>query len=209
MGKFALLALTLGALAHPARSADDLIGSELVHQAREWQQKDRDDLAADLWRKLLRSNPQHSEALVKLGLIEARAGNLRAAEELYNRASQLAKPPMGLNQLSIALKADQRSPSDSALSPPKSKPEPSKSAPIRSEVRKSEVLIKAEPVAKTTQNKPLGLEDVAPSAVVPKKKMQAVAVSAASATKASEKPVQKTEVDALNLTFSTSMEMAR
>ena len=209
MGKFALFALTLGALAHPARSADDLIGSELVDQAREWQQKNRDDLAADLWRKLLRFNPQHPEALVKLGVIEARAGNLSAAEELYNRANQLAKPPVGLNQLSVAVKAKQSSLPNSALTPSKSKPEPSQSAPTRSEVSKPAVLMKAEPVDEMTQKKPIELKVIAPTADVSKKKTQAVAVGAASATKSSEKPVQKTEVDALNLMFSTSMEIDR
>ena len=195
MGKFALFALTLGALAHPARSADDLIGSELVHEAREWQQKNRDVLVSDLWRKLLRFNPQHPEALIQLGGIEVRAGNLRAADELYNRANQLAKPPVGLNQLSTALKAKQSSLPAAVLT--------------RSSVSSPAIGVKAEPVVKAMQQKSFEIGTIASSPVVPKKKTQAVAVNAASPAKISEKPAQKTEVDALNLTFSTSMEMAR
>ena len=209
MGKFALFALTLGALAHPARSADDLIGSELVHEAREWQQKNRDDLAADLWRKLLRFNPHHPEALINLGGIEVRAGNLSAADELYNRANQLAKPPVGLNQLSTALKAKQSSLPAAVLTRSESKPESSKSVPIRSSVSSPAIGVKAEPVVKAMQQKSFEIGTIASSPVVPKKKTQAVAVNAASPAKISEKPAQKTEVDALNLTFSTSMEMAR
>lgn len=209
MGKFALFALTLGALAHPARSADDLIASEMVHQAREWQQKNRDDLAAVLWRKLLRANPQHPEALVKLGVIEARAGNLRAAQELYNRASQLIKPPIGLNALSIVLKTDQSSSPDLTRSLPKSKPEQSKFAPLKPEVSPPAPLTQVEPGVKTTPGKPLRPKAVVPSAGVSKKKSPVVALSAPSVADASMKPVQKTEVDALNLTFSNSMEIAR
>lgn len=209
MGKFALFALTLGALAHPARSADDLIGSELVHEAREWQQKNRDDLAADLWRKLLRFNPHHPEALINLGGIEVRAGNLSAADELYNRANQLAKPPAGLNQLSTALKAKQSSLPAAVLTRSEPKPEPGKSVSIRSSASSPAVVIRAEPVAKATQQKSFQIGTITPSPVVPKKKTQAVAVIAAPDTKISEKPAQKTEVDALNLTFSTSLEMAR
>lgn len=104
MGKMAWLTLALAAFVQPVAAADDLISSQLVDQARHWQQKNRDDIAADLWRKLLRTSPGHPEALVKLGAIEARAGNIKEAEALYNRATQLAKPAIGLSELSTALR---------------------------------------------------------------------------------------------------------
>jgi hypothetical protein len=99
----ALICLSLAALVQPALGADDLFSSQLVDQARGWQAKGRDDLAADTWRKLLLIDSKHPEALVKLGIIEARAGNRPAAQDLYNRASQLPKPPAGLGGLSALL----------------------------------------------------------------------------------------------------------
>lgn len=68
--------MTLAALIAPALASDDLETSQMVDQARHWQKKRRDDLAAELWRKVLRFNPKHPEALAKLGAIEARASNL-------------------------------------------------------------------------------------------------------------------------------------
>ena len=42
--------------------ADDLFTSQLVDEARVWQNKNRNDLAADAWRKLLVMEPRHPEA---------------------------------------------------------------------------------------------------------------------------------------------------
>lgn len=95
--------LTLGSLMRPAWSADDLMTSQLVDQARQWQQKDRDDIAAELWRKLLRADPGHGEALVELGLIEARADRHGEAQALYARATRLSPAPRKLGRLSAAL----------------------------------------------------------------------------------------------------------
>lgn len=100
---FAALLPLLLCLSHPARAADDLMASQMADEARTWQQKDRDDLAAELWRKLLRAAPAHPEALVKLGLIEARAGNLAQAGALLARARKLPRPPAGLDQLARAV----------------------------------------------------------------------------------------------------------
>lgn len=85
------------------------MSSQLVDQARYWEQRDRNDIAANLWRKLLRTDPEHPEALLKLGLIEARSGNIKEAKAIYNRATRLEKPPVGLNQLYVALGAEQAS----------------------------------------------------------------------------------------------------
>jgi tetratricopeptide (TPR) repeat protein len=99
MKKVVLLLPLLLPLAQPAWPADDLVTSQLVDEARNWQQKDRDDLAADVLRKLLRINPGHPEALVRLAGIEARAGNLREAEALYERAVKLSPAPRGLPEV--------------------------------------------------------------------------------------------------------------
>jgi len=76
--KLTCLTLAWATLVVPALAADDLETSQMVDQARQWQQKRRDDLAAEIWHKVLRFDPKHPEALAKLDAIEARAGNLPA-----------------------------------------------------------------------------------------------------------------------------------
>ncbi|WP_194723925.1 tetratricopeptide repeat protein [Noviherbaspirillum malthae] len=88
-----------------AWSADDLISHQMADEARMWQQKDRDDLAATIWRKLLSTQPLHPQALVQLGLIEAQSGDLKQAEALHARASRLSPPPPGLAGLAKAIEA--------------------------------------------------------------------------------------------------------
>lgn len=84
-------------------AADDLVSSQLVDEARQWEAKGRDDLAADVWQKILISNPQHGEALVNLGLIKAQEGNLDEAQRLYSHARKLRKAPSGLSKLTAIL----------------------------------------------------------------------------------------------------------
>jgi tetratricopeptide (TPR) repeat protein len=101
--KVTLIVAIFASLFQSALAADDLFSSQLVDQARYWQDKNRDDLAAESWRKLLLIDPKHPEALVKLGTLEARLGNRTEAENLYSRASQLPKSPSGLSALSTLL----------------------------------------------------------------------------------------------------------
>lgn len=96
--------LVLGLAISGAWSADDAATRQLVDQARHWQQISRDDLAAGAWQKLLRANSNHPEALIRLGLLEARAGHVPQAEELYQRAAQLSPAPDGLSELEAALR---------------------------------------------------------------------------------------------------------
>lgn len=100
---YACLLPLLLCLSQPACAADDLMASQMADEARQWQQKDRDDLAAPVWRKLLRAAPQHPEALVNLGLLEARAGNLAQASALLARARQLPRAPAGILKLDSAV----------------------------------------------------------------------------------------------------------
>jgi hypothetical protein len=97
------LFLILVALTQAAWAAEDLMTSHLAGQARHWQTKDRDDLAAEIWRSVLRSEPAHGEALIKLGLIEAKLGNLREAVILLDQATRVSPKPRGLAELSAAL----------------------------------------------------------------------------------------------------------
>lgn len=90
----------------PGWAADDLLTIQLIEEARQWQDKERDDLAAELWRKLLRTNPKHQEALVKLAGIEARAGNLKESEALLSRVGAVPKPVAPVKALSAKAPPD-------------------------------------------------------------------------------------------------------
>lgn len=121
--------LALSVLMFSAQAGDDLVSSQMVDEAREWSQKGRDDLAAQVWRKLLRVETRHPEALVKLGLIEARAGNTQEAQALYQRASRLEKPPRGLKELSAALTTTPAAAPAAAPAPPQVKAVPTQALP--------------------------------------------------------------------------------
>lgn len=112
--KILQLALILLMFTQPAWAVEDLMTSHLVGQARHWQAKDRDDLAAEIWRSILRSDPAQGEALVKLGIIEARAGNHREATILLEQASRVSPKPRGLAELTAVLSAE-ASKTDSAV----------------------------------------------------------------------------------------------
>lgn len=93
---------------------DDLMSRQMADQAREWSQKGRDDLAAPVWLRVLSVEPANPEALIRLGLIEARMGNLKEAQSLYQRASRLSPSPKGLKTLFQAL-----NPTEEIVSTPK------------------------------------------------------------------------------------------
>ncbi|NCN96896.1 MAG: hypothetical protein GW928_05450 [Rhodoferax sp.] len=74
-------------LSVPAWSADDLMMSYMVDQAHEWEQKDRPDMALDLWRKILRHDPNHQEALMKLGLSKRQGASVQKSELPFKPAA--------------------------------------------------------------------------------------------------------------------------
>lgn len=115
MKKAALLVVTVGIFMPLAWAAEDLITSRLVDEARHWQFRDRDDLAADIWRSVLRADPEHGEALVKLGLIEARNNNRNDAQRLLEHASRVTPRPAGLAALGAALAADTKGKANAVL----------------------------------------------------------------------------------------------
>lgn len=84
--------------------ADDLLTSQMVDEARLWQSKGRSDLAINTWRRILITHPDHVEALSNTGLIQAKAGNLPEARELYQRAKRQGKPHAALTRLEALLK---------------------------------------------------------------------------------------------------------
>jgi hypothetical protein len=84
-------------------AAGDLVGRQLRDEARMWETKDRDDLAAEAWNRLLLGDPQHGEAMVSLGMIHFRAGDLATARQWYTRASRLRAVPRDLGKLASAL----------------------------------------------------------------------------------------------------------
>lgn len=102
--RWLLALLMLAPLA--GQCADDLLTSQMVDEARVWQTKGRNDLAADLWRRILVSSPQHGEALTSLGLIALRQGNSEEARLLYQRAQRVPSPPKNLARLAQALATD-------------------------------------------------------------------------------------------------------
>ena len=107
------LALALALAFSPCFGAvDDPVVQKLIEQARFWQQKNRPDLAADAWRKLLRTDPNHPLALVQLGTLEAQAGNIKEADDLYQRAKALKEVPVGLAELETAFKIQRAVPAD-------------------------------------------------------------------------------------------------
>ncbi len=103
MTKLACLMLALTQGVTPAWAATDKASQGLIEQATYWQHKNRDDLAGDAWRKLLRAEPDYPQALIQLAKIEMRAGNMAEAKSLYDRAAKLTPPPLGLTELGRSL----------------------------------------------------------------------------------------------------------
>jgi hypothetical protein len=160
--KLAAIAFVLTLWMPLCSQADDLYTSQLVDEARVWQKKNRNDLAADAWRKLLVTEPRHPEALVSLGVIEARSGNIAAAEELRARASRLPKPPAGLSRLSAMLAPPKEeilveTPAPSPVAPPKviTKPVPKVVPEVsKSRVEKPQIQKAPAPAKKVVQTPP-------------------------------------------------------
>ncbi|MFZ6875432.1 cellulose synthase subunit BcsC-related outer membrane protein [Undibacterium sp. Di27W] len=58
---------------------------QLKEQAQFWQQRGRDDNAADIWRKLLKVDVNNVDALMALSILEAKAGNPEQAKTYFAR----------------------------------------------------------------------------------------------------------------------------
>ncbi len=77
------ISLALGLVA-PVWATDDLLTAKLIDEAHQWQQKNRYDLAANAWRKLLLAVPDHPEALSQLRIM--------GVQPPAKRSSTLPKP---------------------------------------------------------------------------------------------------------------------
>jgi predicted Zn-dependent protease len=101
-----ILAACLEATAVHAETAQ---GRMLLEQAQYWQQRGRADLAADAWRKLLKTEPSNREALTGLAQYEADAGRTESARNYLNQlkqaypgASEIARLESRLTQTRVA-----------------------------------------------------------------------------------------------------------
>ena len=87
----ALLCLALAGGAIPAARAQETPPQEggaleqLLENVRYWQARGRPDKAAEAWRKVLKSDPTHAEALAELCLFAARAGRADDAKGYLER----------------------------------------------------------------------------------------------------------------------------
>lgn len=75
---------------------ESLADSQMMDEASSWQEKGRDDFAADIWRKILLTNPTHGEAMVNLALHEMQLGNIEKSRRLYEQANLLKPAPKRL-----------------------------------------------------------------------------------------------------------------
>lgn len=69
---------------HEAAAEPSMV-DQLIHQAEYWSRRGRLERAADAWRKVLRAQPMHSEALSALALHHARRGEAERAGDLVSR----------------------------------------------------------------------------------------------------------------------------
>lgn len=78
---------------------ESLADSQMMDEASSWQEKGRDDFAADIWRKILLTNPTHGEAMVSLALHEMQLGNIEKSRRIYEQANLLKPAPKRLAML--------------------------------------------------------------------------------------------------------------
>lgn len=82
--------------------ANSPLTQKLVEQAHFWEQRGRDDNAADAWRKVLKVDANNIEALVALGIFDAHSGNADLAK---NHLDKLKEIKAGSAQIRLVEKA--------------------------------------------------------------------------------------------------------
>lgn len=100
----ALLSMVFESEVALANSSSPL-NQKLIEQAQYWSQRGRDDNAADAWRKLLKIDPDHVDALVALTLFESQNGNAELAKSYLAKLKQLKA---GSAQIRVAEEAVRR-----------------------------------------------------------------------------------------------------
>jgi tetratricopeptide (TPR) repeat protein len=68
--------------------ANSPLTQKLVEQAHFWEQRGRDDNAADAWRKVLKVDANNIEALVALGIFDAHSGNADLAKNHLDKLKE-------------------------------------------------------------------------------------------------------------------------
>ncbi|WP_423681005.1 cellulose synthase subunit BcsC-related outer membrane protein [Undibacterium sp. WLHG33] len=69
--------------------ANSPLTQKLIEQAHFWEQRGRDDNAADAWRKVLKVDANNIEALVALGIFDAHSGNAELAKSHLNKLIEI------------------------------------------------------------------------------------------------------------------------
>ena len=87
--KAIVLALLSMYIESGAAFANSPLQQKLLEQAQFWEQRGRDDNAADAWGKLLKLDPNNIDALVALGMYEARNGHPEQAKIHLNKLREL------------------------------------------------------------------------------------------------------------------------
>lgn len=81
-----LCALVLfGQPATPAWAQSDVTIQRLLENIAYWQQRGQDDRVADLWNKVLQSDPGHAQALIELAQYQAKRGDKKGARVYIER----------------------------------------------------------------------------------------------------------------------------
>lgn len=86
--RIATIVLALSLVTSPALADSDAM-QQLVNNASYWLDQGRPDKAAEVWRKILRSEPTHTEALTQLALYEARQGRADLARAYLIRLKKI------------------------------------------------------------------------------------------------------------------------
>jgi len=98
--------------AAPSGSAAEKV---LLERGRYWKSRNRPELAAEAFERLLRSSPTHREGLVELGMLKAEQGDIEGARQLLSRL-RAAHPQANtqITRLEQAVRRGQVSPADVA-----------------------------------------------------------------------------------------------
>ena len=84
--------------------SDSALQQKLLDQAHFWEQRGRDDNAADAWQKLLKIDPANADAMVALGAREARLGNAEQAKNYLARLRDVKASAAQVRQLEEAIR---------------------------------------------------------------------------------------------------------
>ena len=102
--KAMVLALLSMYIESGAAFANSPLQQKLLEQAQFWEQRGRDDNAADAWGKLLKLDPDNIDALVALGMQEARNGHPEQAKIYLSKLKDLKASPAQIRPVEEAIR---------------------------------------------------------------------------------------------------------